>query len=212
MWSNKNISKVNERSSCGNRSGTRTCSREGLAIADNNMTRNRKSSAGGENTRGGGHVRCGSRVQEPFAAMGLVRRHTMERREQSRWDLWRGGVRWCMCCTKCRQGLRRGSARTHAENVRNAGAPRVERPGLDNSGPWIVGGRSLRCSRHCQSRRARCWLRARTGGTRLVVGLALLAALASTVGRRRERRVRGWRGRGRSRASRKEGGLRLHLQ
>ena len=81
IWSNKNISKAKGRSSCGNRSGTRTYSREGLAVADNNMTRNMKCSEGGENTRGGGHVRRGSRVQEPFAAVGLVRRHAVERGE-----------------------------------------------------------------------------------------------------------------------------------
>jgi hypothetical protein len=40
MGSNKNISKAKRGSSYGNRSGTRTYSREGLAVADNNMTRN----------------------------------------------------------------------------------------------------------------------------------------------------------------------------
>jgi hypothetical protein len=42
--------------------------RDGLAIVDNNMTMNSRGRSGTENTRTGGHVRCGARVHEPVAA------------------------------------------------------------------------------------------------------------------------------------------------
>lgn len=74
-------------------------SRNGLTIANNNMTMNGRHGGGTENTRTRRHVRSGARVEKPVAAVVVVvERHVVESGVETGWQRGRsagveGGIR-----------------------------------------------------------------------------------------------------------------------